>query len=176
MSDKIKVAEQVLRAAQQYQAIIAAAEMLKQVGQVEQAVEEINKARTKAMAALELVNLDLVNAQNEIAAAKINAEEIVSEAKDKAAQIVSDAEIVARSLINESKAKAEAHYSDRMSSVTKDRDSVIDKMMAMKQDVEALDQSIDEKRRVIEAKTAEAEALESRIAAAQAQIAKLLGQ
>jgi len=175
MSNKITVAENLERLALQYQAVIDAAAMLKEIGKLEQVMAEAKKAAAAAGAELDGVKESLAKAKAEakkvkekeaevIAAAEAKAAVMADEAVASAAATVANAESVAKSIIDKANAGAAA-INEAANAEAKKLSDLIGEKNSL---VAGLDADIAQK-------TAFAKDLEARIEKAQAQVAKLLG-
>ena len=172
MSDKIKVAEAIERQAKTYQAIIDAAAILKEIGSLEQASAETKAAAESARKEAEAAHTEAKQAKADAKAAKDKVAEMLAKAADQVLDVVADGEIKAKGIINgaelrasEIVAAAERSAADRTSGIT----TQIAQLTAIKGGIE---QDIATLGAVADGKLKEVEALESRLAKAQAQIAK----
>lgn len=175
MSKKIQAAEAIEVLANQYRAMVEAAEMLKQIGSLDNATAEARKALEAAKDEAEAAKLeaDLAKADAKKAKAKvveildkakIDADEIIAAAVAQGAKEVGGAQMKADSIVAAAQARADALVADvenRRTAISRDVDRLVEQHESL-----ALD---------IKAKTDEVADLEARLAKAQAQIAKLLG-
>ena len=175
MSDKIRIADALDRQAKTYQAIIDAAQMLRELGQIEQVTAEQKAAADAARKEAESAQDDVKKAQGEAKKAKDKAAEIVAKANDQALEVLREAEQKGQSLVDGAAvragdivATAERQAADRTAGVAGQVAQLTSTKVALEQDVATLNH-------VVETKRIEVDDLEKRLAKAQAQIAKLLG-
>lgn len=175
MSKKITAAETIEALANQYRAMVEAAEMLKQIGSLENSLVEAQKAAAAARAERDAAQAEAAEAKDTAKKAKektaaflasINAEADELRAKGQAdvLAMVATAEATADGVVAQAKVEAEALLS-----------GVAAKKASMTKDVETLQGKMDELVTNITSKTAEVADLEKRLEKAQAQVAKLLG-
>ena len=135
MSDKINAAKAIERLAQSYQAVIDAAAMLQEIGQVEQHRDEVIKAKDAAIKELEAVNKELVSAKADVKKSKADIEarsklaesdalEVVAAANQQANELLDVARVQAGEIIEAGKAKDDANRNKAMAELVKIRTSV----------------------------------------------------
>lgn len=175
MSKKITAAETIEALANQYRAMVEAADMLKQIGSLENAVVEAKKAieaaaveRDAAQAEVAQAKADAKKAKEKTAEfyASINAtaDEIRAKAAADVEQMIAAAEVRADGIVAQAQQEAAAAMS-----------GLADKKARLAKDVETLVAQVDQKSAELVARSVEVADLEKRLEKAQAQIAKLLG-
>jgi colicin import membrane protein len=175
MTDKLKAADLIERQARTFQAIIDAAAALREIGSLEQAAAEAKQAAAEARKERDEASDDLKLAKLAIKEAKEKAKEIFNEARVSAAEVEAkakaNAEVVksmgheaAQSVIEQAETKAQ----NILAGVASDKAMLERDVLHLTEKRNAIDAEISEKEKT-------ADALEARLAKAQAQIAKLLG-
>lgn len=175
MSKKITAAETIEALANQYRAMVEAAEMLKQIGSLENAAAEATRAaeaaraeRDAAVAEASEAKAASKKAKDQVVSILAKADADATETRNKAVSeregILAEAENHADELVR----KARVEAGQELSGVTA-------KKASMTKDIETLQGKMDELVAGIASKTAEVADLEKRLEKAQAQVAKLLG-
>ena len=167
-------ADAIKRAAKQYEAFVAAAEILEKIGSLENAVEEAKKdieahrkvrdfeASEANKLKEETINIKNANLFLEIEA-KAKADEIVNAATLQAYEIGSDAGVAANKTIQDANAKAQA--------ILAGVDSQLVKLEKERSELESSNAGL---QALVAESLAKAEEAEKRLAKAQAAIAKLI--
>lgn len=175
MADKFTAAESIRRLAVQYQSMVEAADALESVGKLEQTIAEATKARDAAVAEAEAAKDELKAAKDEIKAAKDKAADIVAKANEQALAKLGEADQKAQSILDGAAAKANEIVAGATVSADQQKAAVAGQIAELTSSKLKLEQDIAGLNAAGEAKKKEADDIESRLAKAQAQIAKLLG-
>lgn len=175
MSSKSNAAESIRRLAVQYQQMVEAADLLDSIGSLEQAAAEAKKAAEAARADTAAARAEADKAKAEAKKSKEKVDKILSDADGEALAKVQEAEIKAQGIVADAKAKAEqitnkaaVDVADATAGVAGRVAELTTMRLRLEQELAALQNDID-------AKKAEADDVEKRLAKAQAQVAKLLG-
>lgn len=175
MASKSTAAESIRRLAVQYQQMVEAADLLDQIGSLENATKEAEKARADAVAEAEAAKADTAKAKDEAKKAKDKVAAIIAEAEGKALEIVQAAEIKGQEVVASAVARADAAVSKAAVDVADATAGVASRVAELTTTKLRLEQDVASLQNAISAKQAEAEGIEARLAKAQAQVAKLLG-
>jgi cell division septum initiation protein DivIVA len=172
---KIMMADTINRFARDYESMVKAAEFLKEIGTNEQIADELKAAAEAARTEAEAAKAELVKAKAAVKAQEAKSAEMLTKAGMDAADVLAAANTKADQIIDIAQAnagdifaqarqdaqKATAGVAAQVAKLTTERDALLAESLA----IEA----------AIELKQADATAIETRLAKAQAQIAKLLG-
>jgi hypothetical protein len=175
MANKLHAAEAIERLAVQYQQMIEVAEILKKIGTVEQATKEAEQAAAAARAEAAAARADADLAKADVKKAKDKAAALLDKAADDVAAMIAEGSAKAAGIeadaitaANVTRDQAKRQASEMLIAATAQKNQLVSDFKALSQQCVDLDNEI-------KAKTEEVELLESRLAKAQAQIAKLLG-
>jgi vacuolar-type H+-ATPase subunit H len=175
MSDKIKAADHIARLAQSYQAVIDASIMLREIGSLEQARDEANKARDLADKEAKEAKDEAKKAKAVIQKAKDDAEALIVKASQTADEIMANAELDAERVKQDAKSRGEAMVSASIEMASRATGELASQQRLAEANVKALNETYSDLTLACATKIQEIEGLEVRLAKAQAQIAKLLG-
>lgn len=175
MSDKIRIADALDRQAKTYQAIIDAAQMLRELGQIEQVTAEQKAAADAARKEAESAQDDVKKAKADAQKAKDKAAEIVAKANDQALEVLREAEQKGQSIVDGASSRAAEIQSRAEQDAAIARSGIAGQVAQLTSTKVSLEQDVATLNHVVETKRIEVDDLEKRLAKAQAQIAKLLG-
>ena len=108
MSKHTDAADAIRRMAKQYEQMVIAADILDQIGSLDNAAKEAQASVASSQAEAVAAKAELAKAKDAVKDAKAKAEDIIADAKEKAAGIVADATAKAGVLTEESISKIEA--------------------------------------------------------------------
>lgn len=175
MANKSTAAESIRRLATQYQQMVEAADMLDQIGSLENAAKEAEKATAAARAEADSAQADAAKAKADAKTAKDKVAATMADAEEKALVIAQQAEIKAQELIADGKARAQQILTKASLDAANATVGIEGKVAELSATRASIEQSLVDLQSQIDAKQVEAEELEKRLAKAQASIAKLLG-
>lgn len=171
---KLNHAKSIRNLASLYRDMESAAEALEQIGSAEQTLEEVRKAVIAERSTLEKLKTQKSAEQEAVNAAHAEALEIIGAANASANEIGKKAASDATNVVALARGKADAMLVDALRKVDEACAGIEERRAKVAQDIDALNIESAGLDKTISVKKAEAEALEQRIAKAQAQIAKLL--
>ena len=175
MADYQAASDAIKRMAQQYQQLMDVAGVLDQIGSLDNAANEAKSAQTKAQADLAASKAALDAANAGLAAVKQQGDDLLAKA-----QADADAQVrAAQDQIDKLVARATNDAATIMAKATADGEAtaqaISDKIAGQRLMLAAVDQSVGEAQKDLDDLIAQSTAAEKRLAAAQAQIQKLLG-
>lgn len=173
--NKITAAEHIERLAVQYQAMVDAAAALKEIGSLENATQEAQKAADVARKEAQAAKAEAQKAKDKIAAAEQQAAETLAAAQVEAAMITAEAKQSGDNVVMRAQQEAARIIEKATKDVADASAGVAGRVAELTTAKLRLEQNIAALQDAITAKTGEADAIEARLAKAQAQIAKLLG-
>lgn len=173
--NKINAAEHIERLAVQYQAMVEAAAALKEIGSLENATQEAQKAAEAAKKEAVAAKAEALKAKDKIAAAELSAAEIIAGAQSEASEIASVAKAQGAIIIEDARKMADAMMVKAAKDVADASAGIAGKVAELTTAKLRLEQDLAALQNAITVKTAEADGIEARLAKAQAQVAKLLG-
>jgi chromosome segregation ATPase len=175
MSSKVQAAEAIEVLANQYRNMVEAAAMLKQIGSLENASKEAQKAAEAAKDEAEAAKLEADLAKADAKKAKTKVTEMLTKAAEDANDALAAAQEKADAIVAQANAKAAEidqaavdRLAGALADVNANRARIINEINNAQDRLDGL--TID-----IAAKTAEAEEAQKRLDKVQAQIAKYLG-
>ena len=174
MSEKLKAADLIERQARTFEAFIAAAAELRKIGSLEQAAAEATEQAAKARKLAAVAADDLAAAKAEVKAAKDQAKATADAAKARADALVEEGKAGAADMVASAKQTASSLIATAEEKVARLLSGVVAQRAALEADIDALTEKANVLMASIATKHAEADALDARLAKAQAQIAKLL--
>jgi chromosome segregation ATPase len=172
---KIAIAENLERLAVQYQAVIDAAAVLKEIGKLDQVKAEAEKAAAAARAEAEDAKADAKKAKDAVAKSKEQAAEMVAKANDQALATLQEAEQKAAAMLASAETQVKAQVESMADKVEAKKAAIAGQVAQLTTVKVELESSLAGLSVAYDQKLAEVEAVEARLAKAQAQIAKLLG-
>lgn len=175
MASKSNAAEAIRRLATQYQQMVEAADMLDQIGSLENATKEAERAAAVARAEADAAQADAAKAKADAKTAKDKVAAVMSDAEELALAKVQEGDIKAQELIADAKARAQQVLTKASLDAANATVGIEGKVAELSATRASLEQSLVDLQGQIDAKQVEAEELEKRLAKAQASIAKLLG-
>lgn len=175
MASKSNAAEAIRRLATQYQQMVEAADMLDQIGSLENAAKEAKAATEAARAEAEAARAETVKAKDEAKKAKDKVAAVMSDAEELALVKVQEGEVKAQEMVADAKARAQQILNAAALDAANVTVGIEAKVAELSATRDALEHGVSELQAQIVTKQAEAEELEKRLAKAQASIAKILG-
>lgn len=175
MTKATDAADAIRRLAKQFENMQFAADVLEKIGSMENAFDEAGKSRAAAEAARDQALADKLVAESELAATKAKSKEIVAQAEKRREQILADVDAESDKRLADASERANAAIQSATEQAHGIREDANRQKAAVTLDVQALRDESEQLEAANNAKRAEADAIEARLAKAQAKIAKLLG-
>lgn len=175
MSDKIRIADAIDRQAKTYQAIIDAAQMLRELGQIEQVTAEQKAAAEAARKEAAAAQDEAKKAKDDAKKAKEKVAEMIGKANDQALEVVREGEQKGQAMVDAAASRAAEIVSRAEQDAAAMRSGIAGQVAQLTSTKVNLEQDVAGLQIIAETKRLEIEQLEARLAKVQAQIAKYLG-
>lgn len=171
--DYATAVDAIRRLAVQYQAMVDAADLMEQIGSVDQATKQFAAAKAKAEAELAQVKSDLAKAQKDYSVVKEDSEFNVKQAGDRAQEIITSANNEAFQITQAAKSKADQIIKDGHDQANATVASIASKVDDMKSELDRLSKEADAANQKRDAALKAAEETELRLQSVQQTIRKM---
>lgn len=174
MASKTTTAEALDRLAVQYQAVIDATAMLKEIGSLENARDEAIKARAAADDELASVKADVAREKAKVAKAKDQAEAMLIEANNAANQKIAAANAAAEQVLATANINVQQRISDAERAAANIKAGAQAELVALQAKLGELRQAIEQSEQELTAKVTQAADAEKRLEQARAKVRALV--